>query len=227
MKVDCLHGWGVTTVEAKAIQQRLAGRVRLEPLEVDKVRLVAAVDVSSSRFSRFAHAAAVVFDVDSMAMVDSASAGVEVSFPYVPGYLSFREGPAVVAAWKQLNTEPHAVLFDGQGLAHPRRFGLACHLGLWLGLPSIGIAKNRLVGEYQDPGWKKGSVSPLMDGSEQIGAVLRSRDNVKPLFVSAGHLTDLDSALALTLRCLGAYRLPEPSRAAHRECNKARKAFGQ
>jgi len=161
-------------------------------------------------------AAVAVLDADSLELAESAVVSVTARFPYVPGLLSFREAPAVLLALSRLRQPPDLLLCDGQGIAHPRRLGIACHLGLVSGLPSIGVAKSRLVGSYREPGAARGDWSELRDGEEIIGAVLRSRQGVKPLFVSIGHRVCLQTAIAWTLRCVTRYRLPETTRAAHR-----------
>jgi deoxyribonuclease V len=214
MRLKHLHGWEVTTAEARAIQQRLAGRVRLEPLP-DDVSLVAGADVAVSRRAGLVFAAVLVFRLPQMELLEEATAHVETTFPYVPGLLTFREGPPLVQAFTALGTRPDAVIFDGQGFAHPRRLGLATHMGLWLGLPTVGCAKSRLIGEHEEPGLRKGDSAVLRDGEEQIGVVLRTRDSVKPVFVSPGHLADFGSSERLVLSCCTRYRLPEPTRQAH------------
>lgn len=157
-------------------------------------------------------------------VVERRTARVACRFPYVPGLLSFRELPGVLAAFRKLTVVPEAVLCDGQGLAHPRRFGLACHLGLWLGLPTVGCAKSRLCGTFDEPERSRGGWTPLLLDDEQVGVVLRTRDGVKPLFVSPGHLCDQASAVRLTLAATTRYRLPEPTRLAHQLVSAARSA---
>jgi deoxyribonuclease V len=152
----------------------------------------------------------------NLAIVGSARARRPLAFPYVPGLLSFREAPAIIDALQQLSEKPDLLLVDGQGLAHPRRFGLACHLGVLADLPTIGVAKSRLVGAYEEPGTERGAWTPLIDGCETIGAVLRTRRAVRPVFVSIGHRICLQTAIDLVLRCTGHFRLPEPIRAADR-----------
>jgi deoxyribonuclease V len=194
------------------VQERLRRRVRRSPLAVSRLRRVAGCDVAIAG-DRLC-AVWVVFSLPELARCDQADAVVEASFPYVPGLLSFREIPALLAAYAKLAVKPEAVLCDGQGIAHPRRFGLASHLGVLLDLPSCGCAKSRLVGTHDEPGRERGAQSPLRDGEEVIGAVLRTRAEVKPLFVSAGHRMRLADAVHLVLRCGAGYRLPEPTRQA-------------
>jgi deoxyribonuclease V len=203
----------MTPAEAAAVQQQLRGQLRLQP-DLVTVRRVAGVDVSFC--AEMARAAVVVLSFPALEPVDRVWAQVPISFPYVPGYLSFREGPAVLAAFEKLALWPDLVLFDGQGTAHPRRLGLACHLGLFLDLPSIGCAKSRLCGTHDPPGPERGDWAPLTDGGEVIGAALRSRSGARPLYVSPGHRMDLPTALRYTLACCAGYRLPETTRWAHR-----------
>ena len=212
---DPLHGWEVPPQEARGIQVRLADRIekadRLGP-----VRRVAGVDVGFEDSGRIARAAVAVLSWPALALEATAVARLPVVFPYVPGLLSFRELPALLAAWNRLAVLPDLVLCDGQGVAHPRRLGLASHLGLWLDVPSIGVAKTRLVGCHGPVPVGKGQWTPLRDGDEVVGAVLRTRVGCKPLFVSIGHRVSLESAVAWTLACTTRYRLPETTRQAHR-----------
>lgn len=217
-----MHSWDLSYREAVALQRELAARLQQEPIDLDSIETVCGVDVSSSRRSTLVHSAAVVLQLDGFREIERSAASVEAPMPYIPGLLSFREGPAVLEALERLRIRPDVVVFDGQGYAHPRRLGLAAHLGLWLGLPTVGCAKTRLVGEYAPPPDLKGAWSPLVDVDETIGAVLRTREGVKPVFVSRGHLCDLPSAIAVVMATVGRYRLPEPARAAHALCNEAR-----
>ncbi len=184
--------------------------MRLEPLRA--VSTVAGLDCAFAESRVFA--AVVAWDVERRRVVERRALSQPLQFPYVPGLLSFREAPALLAALRRLRAPVDALLCDGQGIAHPRRFGLACHLGVLLGLPAVGCAKSRLIGEWEEPGQARGASSPLMLGSERIGAVLRTRAGARPLFVSPGHLCDFDGAADLALRCGGGRRLPEPARLA-------------
>ncbi|TLM65293.1 MAG: deoxyribonuclease V [Deltaproteobacteria bacterium] len=222
MIFPALHPWSLTPKEAIALQRELAGRVVLHGADADEVRLVAGVDVSCSRFAPRVFAAVVLFDLTANAVVECALAQAVEPFPYVPGLLSFRELPVVLAAFRKLQRPPDVVLVDGQGLAHPRRLGIASHLGLWLDLPTIGCAKSRLCGEHAEPGPRRGEWASLSDGGEEVGRVLRTRDRVKPLFVSPGHKVGMARAAELVLACGRGYRLPEPTRLAHIESNKFR-----
>jgi deoxyribonuclease V len=208
------------------LQAELAGRVdTTTPL--GPWRLVAAADGSYNRDSPIMHAAVVVVDHQTGEVVEHAGVSMPAPFPYVPGLLSFREAPAALAAFDRLRTVPDVVLVDGQGIAHPRRLGIASHLGLWLGLPTVGCAKSRLCGEYEEPGPSRGERSPLVHRGEVVGAVLRTRNRVKPLFVSPGHRCDLEGAVALVLALSGRYRLPEPARMAHEYVNQIRREAGE
>ncbi len=196
------------------MQEALRGRVATTD-RFGKIRRVAGVDVGFEDDGAVTRAAVAVLSFPELKPIEHAIARQPTRFPYVPGYLSFREIPAVLAALKKLKTQPDLLLCDGQGLAHPRRFGLACHLGLLTNIPSIGVAKSLLIGEHGTLPQKKGSWVPLKDGQETIGAVLRTRDGVKPVYVSIGHRVSLETAINYVLRCTTRYRLPETTRAAH------------
>jgi deoxyribonuclease V len=209
------HRWDVTPEEARRIQD--AGRAlviaedRLGP-----IGRVAGIDVGFEQDGRIARAAVAVLDFPSLAPLESASARRPAVFPYVPGLLSFREIPVVLDALGLLRSPPDLLVCDGQGLAHPRRFGLACHLGVLTGLPSIGAAKSRLLGTHAALPSARGAWVPLVDRGETVGAVLRTRTGVSPLYVSVGHRLSLATAIALVLACAPRYRLPETTRRAHR-----------
>ena len=215
------HRWTVAPARAIAIQRKLAAQVRLEPLP-GPVRTVAGADVAFSADAATCIAAIVVWDLTRREVVETVVARRPVTFPYVPGLLSFREIPAVLAAARKLRTDPDVFLFDGQGLAHPRRFGLACHAGLCLDRPSIGCAKSLLCGEFVEVSPRRGARSALTHANEVVGAVLRTRDGVRPVFVSIGHRITLPDAVRLVLRCGGGYRLPEPTRLAHQYVTRER-----
>ena len=217
-----LHPWNLNAREAVALQRELAGRVEVRDRLAERVRLVAGVDVSSARFGTEVYAAVVVYDLDNASLVATAAASLDAVFPYVPGLLSFRELPVVLEAFRRLAAIPDVVLVDGQGIAHPRRLGVASHLGLWLDLPTIGCAKSRLCGVHGEPGARRGEWTSLMDGAEEIGWVVRTRDRVRPLFVSPGHRVSMARAVQIVLACGRGYRLPEPTRQAHIESNKLR-----
>lgn len=206
------HSWQVSPREAVQIQRTLASRVRQEPLE-KPVQTIAGVDVSVR--DNQVQAAVVVMRLPDFEVLDHAAWHGPVQFPYVPGLLSFREVPAILPALEALHVRPDVLMTDSQGLAHPRRFGLACHLGVLLDWPVFGVAKTRLTGTYQAPDPEKGARSTLQAGDEVIGSVLRTRTGVKPVYVSIGHRITLDEAVDLTLRCSPRYRIPEPTRVAH------------
>lgn len=213
-----LHSWDISYAEARALQSELAGSVQFIPLR-KQPRLVAGLDCAFSKDGKRIFAAAVVLRRGGASapfeLVETASASMDVTFPYIPGLLSFREAPACLAVVEKLESEPDVFLIDGQGIAHPRRLGLAAHLGLFLDKPTIGCAKSRLTGTFAEPAAEKGACQPLYDGDETIGAVVRTRTNVKPLFISVGHRCTLEDAIDLTLACAVKYRLPEPTRLAH------------
>lgn len=209
-----MHEFTLSLNEARQVQMSLAKSVSQEDMP-GEVRFIAGVDVSAERASRKATAAAVVLSYPEMKLVETVLFQGELNFPYIPGFLSFREAPLVLNAFERLTKSPDLVIVDGQGLAHPRRLGIASHLGLLLNVPTIGCAKSRLCGEYEIPDETAGSFTRLFDGGEVIGAVLRSRTGVKPLFVSVGHKVSLDSAIGWVLRCCRGLRLPEPTRLAH------------
>lgn len=209
------HDWDMTPAQARELQRRLAGQVVTED-RFGGVRHVAGVDVGFEQGNTVTRAAVVVLDIDSLAPVDSVLARRPTTFPYVPGLLSFRELPAVLDAFEHLSVDPDLILCDGQGIAHPRRLGIACHLGLWLDRPTVGVAKSRLVGTHEPPPEARGAWVPLYDKGERIGAVLRTRASVRPLYISPGHRIGLESSIDYVLRCTTRYRLPETTRAAHR-----------
>jgi deoxyribonuclease V len=208
------HPWNLAPRDAIRLQKNLAAQVDIRtPIDVDAVRLVGGVDVSVKR--GISRAAIVVMTFPDLELVESATARMPTPFPYISGLLSFREGEVILAAHAQIDRKPDAYIFDGQGIAHPRRIGIASHIGLWWDAPTVGCAKSRLTGAYVEPGAEKGSFAPLMDRGEQVGIMLRTRTNVKPVFVSPGHRATFDTARELVLRCATRYRLPEPIRAAH------------
>jgi len=207
--------WPTDVAQARALQESLRGKV-IAGDKLGVVETVAGVDVGFERAGAVTRAAVVVLDFPGLEPREQAIARQPTRFPYVPGFLSFREAPAVLAALEKLRDAPDLLLCDGQGIAHPRRFGIACHLGVLTDIPSIGVAKSRLVGTHGMVPKVKGAWVPLMDAGEVIGAVLRTRDDVKPLYVSIGHRVSLDTAIDYVLRCTTKYRLPETTRLADR-----------
>lgn len=209
------HAWDVTPAQAVAIQRELRAAVRVEPLDIAGVRTVGGCDLSADRQRGEVVAGIVVLELPGLAALDEAVIVTQTRFPYVPGLLSFRELPPLLAAFERLGVLPDAVMLDGQGLAHPRRCGLACHAGLALDRPTIGCAKSRYVGEGAEPGTERGAYALLTDSGEVVGAAVRTRQGAKPVYVSVGHRCRLQDAIELVLRCGRGYRLPEPTRLAH------------
>ncbi len=224
MQISNLHKWDLSYKEAVGLQKKLASRVKFTPIK-KRPKLVAGLDCAFSKDGKKIISAVVVLNLENFQIVEIVSAVRKLTFPYIPGLLSFREAPVCIAAAKKLKTEPDVFIIDGQGFAHPRRFGLACHLGLFFDKPTIGCAKSRLLGSYEEPPLQKGSVTFLEDktmpgvkrkgkSSEVIGAVLRTRTNVKPVFVSVGYKCTLRNAIDIVLKCTRGFRLPEPTRLA-------------
>jgi deoxyribonuclease V len=209
------HSWTVTPKEAVQIQRRLANRITLRGT-VRRPSLVAGADLAFCPDRKQCVAGVVVWDVRKQEVTEQHVVHCKVRFPYVPGLLSFREAPAILTALRRLRCTPDVFMCDGQGYAHPRRFGLACHMGLLIDLPTVGCAKSILVGECDEPGFRRGSTARLLHHGETIGAAVRTRDHVKPVYVSVGHRLSLQAAIELTLLCGTRYRLPEPTRLADR-----------
>lgn len=223
MKPRLTHPWDLAPEAAIALQEELAPRVERES-RLGPVRHVAGIDASYRE--GLARAAVAVFSYPALDLVDYVVAEREVAYPYIPGLLTFREAPAVLDALDALRTEPDLLIFDGQGIAHPRRLGIASHVGLLMDLPAIGCAKSRLRGRYEEPGEDYGSFSYLYERREILGAVLRTRAKVKPLFVSTGHRVDLETAVHYVLGCCRGYRLPETTRWADKIAGGARPDVG-
>ena len=222
MKIEGLHDLDLSPSEARRLQGELAPRVVEGPsLDLDEVRYVAGADVSTE--GDRAYATVVVLDFPGLSLVEVQGHEAELTFPYVPGLLAFREIPSVARALEKVQTPVDAIIFDAQGRAHPRRMGLASHLGIFLDVPSVGCAKSRLTGRYEEPGPEKGSATELVDRGEVVGRVVRTRKNVSPVFVSVGNRLSLDGAVELVLACSPKYRLPETSRQAHNAANRLRR----
>ncbi|MGD0253396.1 MAG: endonuclease V [Verrucomicrobiota bacterium] len=215
-------GWSTLVEEWKATQKRLRERMILAPLK-PLPRFVAGADCAFSDDKQTIFAAAVVYDRETQGIIEVAHATRPAEFPYVPGFLSFREGPAVLQAVRALRHEFGAILFDGQGFAHPRRCGIASHLAIQLDKPGVGVAKSRLMGTFGKLASNAGAMTPLKDGDEQIGVVLRTQKGIRPVFVSIGHRVDLASAIKLVLACCTHYRIPEPTRQADIEVAKLKR----
>lgn len=228
MRYRKLHDWNVSRVEAVEIQKRLRDQVKIQPLD-RPVNLVAGCDISFNKFSDVIYAGIVVLKLPGLEVIDRAAVETRTEFPYIPGLLSFREMPALLEAWEKLSVAPDIIMLDGQGLAHPRRFGIACHAGLLTDTPSLGCGKTVLVGNYNEPDERAGSYSPMTHKGETIGAALRTRDRVTPVYISPGHLIDLPGAVEVALRCVRGYpdkpkyRIPEPTRLAHLFVNTIRR----
>jgi deoxyribonuclease V len=222
-----LHSWNLSYSDARDLQESLASKVKFIPLK-KQPKLIAGIDCAFSKDGKKIIAAVVVLKLPDFAPVETTSTLRKVTFPYIPGLLSFREAPVCIAAVEKLKTKPDLFIIDGQGIAHPRRLGLAAHLGLFFDKPTIGCAKSRLIGQFQEPALEKGAYTLLKDKKgvkrdtqyETIGAVVRTRTNVKPVFVSVGNKCLLKDAVKITLACAVKYRLPEPTRLAHQFVSK-------
>lgn len=224
MDIPQLHDWPKTEAEAVELQTALAARVdTTTPL--GEFNLVAGCDIAYHLTEPILFAAVAVVRVADGAVIETRTVTRATDFPYIPGLLSFREIPALLAALAELRYAPDAVMVDGQGIAHPRRFGLACHLGLWLDRPCLGCAKSWLVGDHDEPGPEAGDTAPLTVAGEAVGQVVRSAAGAKPVYVSPGHRIDIPSAVAVVRATLSGYRHPAPTRAAHLAGNELRRAF--
>ncbi|HUT46632.1 MAG TPA: deoxyribonuclease V [Sedimentisphaerales bacterium] len=226
METQNLHSWNLSYARAREVQAELACKVKFTPLKKSP-KLLAGIDCAFSRDGERIFAVVVLLRLPQFELVETVSASRKVTFPYIPGLLSFREAPVCLAAVEKLQNQPEVFIIDGQGIAHPRRLGLAAHLGLFLDQPTIGCAKSRLTGTYEEPPIEKGAYCLLKDEkgkqntqSETIGAVVRTRTNVKPVFVSVGHKCLLKDAVRVVLDCAVKYRLPEPTRLAHQAVSK-------
>lgn len=210
-----MHDWNMTPKEAVQLQRQLAGKI-ITGGQPEKMDTIAGIDISMRLFGKTGYAGVIVFSYPGLEIIEEAFAWGPIPFPYVPGLLTFREGPLIEDAMIKLKTRPDLLIFDGQGIAHPRHMGIAAHMGLKLNIPSIGCAKSRLYGEYTEPPPARGSSTPLTDGEgRQIGVVLRTRDNVKPVFVSPGHMVGIEESARIIMSCTGKYRIPVPTREAH------------
>jgi len=225
MRYRSLHPWDVSPSEAVRIQQELRGRIRLEPFP-GLPKLIAGADISYNLYEPEFYAAFVVLKLPSLEIIAQSHAMARAPFPYIPGLLSFREIPALLEAWEALRIEPDVIVCDGQGIAHPRRLGIASHFGLMVDLPTIGCGKTLLCGHYDEPGPEAGDAAPLIDRGETIGYALRTKSRTQPVFVSPGHRMDLPSARRILMACVGKYRIPEPTRQAHLYVNELRRARG-
>ena len=216
-----LHEWNLSPTAAVALQKDLKSRLQLQPL-TQKPQFIAGADLSFDPGSDTVYAGIVVLSFPDLQIVEERGLQTTAPFPYVPGLLSFRESPAILEVWQQLENTPDLLVTDGQGTAHPRGFGIACHLGLWLDIPTIGCAKTLLCGHFETPAETRGAWSPLIYKSQTIGAALRTKTRVSPVYVSPGNRIDLQSSIEILLRCDGGYRVPEPTRRAHLFVNRLR-----
>ena len=222
MRIEKLHGFDLSPEEARRLQEGLASRVEVGPaLDLEEVRYVAGADVSTQ--DGMAYATVVVLDFPGLSVVEAQGFEASLEFPYVPGLLSFREMPSLLGALEQVETTVEVVVLDAQGLAHPRRIGLASHVGLFLDVPTVGCAKTVLVGMFEEPRMEKGNATDMVHRGEVVGRAVRTRDGVSPVYVSVGNGVDLDSSVELVLACCTKYRLPEPTRQAHNAANRLRR----
>jgi len=224
MKPTIATRWDLTPREAIRLQESLRERVELQDRFGD-IRYIAGADMAFDPETGIAFAGVIVYRFPDLVEVERRMARRKLRFPYVPGLLSFRESPVLLAAFARLRREPDLILIDGHGLAHPRRFGLACHIGILLDKPTIGCAKSLLVGEHSEPGEKAGSTTPLMLDGERVGVVLRTRDGVHPIYVTTGHRVALDSAVRLVKQCVDGLRIPKPTRDADHYVRTLREAY--
>lgn len=218
-----LHRWNVSPSEAVRLQSELRGRIVLEPLR-GRVRFVAGADLSFELYSDIVYAGFVVIDLKNFETVATSTAVATATMPYIPGLLTFREGPALLKAWRRLTVEPDVVVFDGQGIAHPRRMGVAAHMGLFLERPTIGCGKTKLCGTFGELGPRAGDSSSLIYKGETVGVALRTKDRTNPVFISPGHLIDVEDSVRVILASCHGYRIPEPTRRAHLLVNEVRRA---
>ncbi len=216
-----LHAWDLQPADAIALQKELQSQLVIQPLE-GKPRLIAGADLSFDKGSDTVYAGIVVLSLPDLKIVESRGLQTTAPFPYVPGLLSFRESPAILQVWEMLEQKPDLLVTDGQGTAHPRGFGVACHLGLWLDVPTIGCAKTLLCGKFDELAPERGAHQPLVYKNEVVGAALRTKTRVNPVYVSPGHLTNLADSMDVLLQCDGGYRIPEPTRQAHLFVNRLR-----
>lgn len=224
MKPVLRANWNLTPRQAMRLQERLREQAVLED-RVGRVQFVAGGDIAFDPETDTAFAGVVVYRLPGLEEIERRSACRRLRFPYVPGLLSFRESPVLLAAFRLLESEPDVILVDGHGLAHPRRFGIACHLGVLLDKPTIGCAKSLLVGEHPEPGIRAGSTAPLTLDGERVGIVLRTRDGVKPIYVTQGHRVSLATAVEIVKACLDGFRIPKPTREADHYVRRLRQAY--
>lgn len=228
MQIKFNHNWDLTPIEAVRLQKELASQVQITIPFKQNIRYIAGIDCAPSKDKNFYFAAAVIWDLEQQKLIEYHIARVELNFPYIPGLLSFREIPAILEVIKKIHQEPDIIMVDGHGIAHPRHFGIACHLGVILDYPTFGCGKSLLFGNYQEPGLLRGAITPLLTKTKSniIGQVIRTKSKVKPVIVSIGHKIDLATATNLVLECSNKYRLPEPIRLADKfVAEKKEKSF--
>jgi deoxyribonuclease V len=214
MKIKYLHDWDLSPQQVIEIQKQLRYEVETQDRFDEPIKTVAGIDLGYDVKNDTSRAVAVVLSFPELELLETSEARLPIQFPYVPGLLSFRETPVAIKALEKLEITPDVILCDGQGLAHPRRFGVACHIGILADVPTIGVAKSILVGKFENLGEERGSIAPLIHKNEQIGVALRTKNKVQPLFVSVGHRVSLETATDLVLQCASKYRLPETTRLA-------------
>ncbi len=219
MEIQNLHDWNLTYSEAISLQKELANQVKHQKIKF-KPETIAGLDCAFSKDGKQIITAIVVLKFGNFEVLETVSSVQKVTFPYIPGLLSFREAPVCLAAVQKLKITPDVFMIDGQGIAHPRRLGLGAHLGLFFDIPTFGCAKSRLIGQFDEPAIEKGALSPLKDKNEIIGSVVRTRAKVKPVFISVGNKCLLEDAINITLSCATKYRIPEPTRLAHQYVSK-------
>jgi deoxyribonuclease V len=223
MKIKSLHDWNLTPSEAIELQKKLASEVIEKDDFNEPIETVAGIDLGYSEKTNTCRAVVVVLSFPALELIETSEAILPIQFPYVPGLLSFRETPAALKALETLKTTPDLILCDGQGKAHPRRFGIACHLGLFTDVPTIGVGKSILVGKFENLGETRGSIAPLIHKNEEVGVALRTKDGVQPVFVSVGNRISLETAIDYVLRCTPKYRLPETTRLADKMASYRKK----
>ena len=216
------HDWNLAPKAAIALQKELQASVKIEPIQ-GPVKYIGGADISYNKNSDVIYVGIILLDYETMQVVAHSTAVEKMTFPYIPGLLSFREIPHLLKAWDNLPFKPQVMMMDGHGIAHPRRFGVACHFGLLTGCPALGCGKSRLTGKYEPVGPLKGDFSPLIHQEEKVGYIFRTRDNVKPVFLSPGHLCDFEDCLKIGLQAARGYRIPEPTRLADQLVNKLRR----
>ncbi len=227
MKILSLHSWDISPQEAIRVQKALRDKIIFDSsFKLSGVKKIAGADVSYSKQENLVYGVVLILTYPELKVIEEKWAVKEASFPYVPGLLVFREGPSLIEAFEKIENEPDLVMFDGHGISHPRGIGIASHMGILLDKTTIGVAKTSLTGEWKMPGNKRGSLSPILKDGKEIGAVVRTKENVEPIFVSVGHKVDLDTAVGIALSCSIGYRLPEPVRQAHIYSNKVKTTHG-